>query len=127
MAQINDRINAIRLSDRQYCQLQAIRDHPRSIVKIEELQTYNQLTLGGNKRRNFIKETPDKNGVVLTQEGWAALEQFSHADFLRKISSTSFSSFLSLDIEERPTRHSQKQRVPYPKAGKSSKGRRRAA
>lgn len=89
--------NSIRLSDRQYCQLQAIKAHPRGTVWVDELAGWNQLTLGANKRRGFVVETPRRNGVMLTVEGRAALEQFENASFLRKVASTKFSSFLSIE------------------------------
>jgi hypothetical protein len=87
---------AVRLSNRQFGQLRAILASPRATLTIEEVSCMNQLTLGGNKRRGFIAETPTKDGVTLTHQGRQALRAFDNADFLRQVSSMRFSRYLDL-------------------------------
>jgi len=99
---------AIRLSNRQFGQLRAIQWSAKGTVKIDELASFNQLTLGSNKRRGFIKETDQKDGVTITQEGRRALRSFERADFMRQVASMHFSTFL--DLEPAPANSATKRR-----------------
>ncbi|HTA42652.1 MAG TPA: hypothetical protein VK789_09405 [Bryobacteraceae bacterium] len=91
------RQHAVRISNRQYGQLRAILNSPNATAGIEDISAFNQLTLGANKRRGFIAETRRKNGITLTFEGRQVLKAFDQADFMRKVASLNFSSYLRLE------------------------------
>lgn len=95
------RQKAVRISNRQYGQLRFLRARPNSTAGLGEIGAFNQTTLGALKRRKFVAETPNRSGVRLTVSGREALEAFDHAEFLRKIASLRFSSFLDLRGDER--------------------------
>lgn len=91
------RQHAVRLSNRQYGQLRAILTSPKATLTLDEIAGFNQLTLGSNKRRGFVTETRRRDGVTLTWEGRQVLRAFEQADFMRRVSSMNFSSFLKLE------------------------------
>lgn len=89
--------SAVRLSNRQFGQLRAMLSSPKATVSLDELSSFNQLTVGANKRRGFIVETERKDGVMLTWEGREVLRAFERADFRRQVATMRFSTFLSLE------------------------------
>lgn len=93
-------IHAIRMSNRQYSLLRFLSSQTRQRVGIDELSALNQNTVGANKRRKWLKETSDRQGVELTHEGKEALKAFEAGDFMRSVARMKFSSFLSLDVYE---------------------------
>lgn len=108
----------VRMSNRQLCLLEHVKRSPNKIIRIDKLSGFNQLTVGGCRRREFILETPIGDGIMLTEKGEKAIQDFRHADFYRRVSSMHFSSFLHLnsgeerdDRRRRPARSEQSQSV----------------
>lgn len=88
---------SVRLSNRAYGQLRAILAAPHRVLTLEQISTFNQLVLGGNRRRGFVVETRNRRGLTITDEGRAAIRSFDTAEFYRKVATMNFSSFLKLD------------------------------
>ncbi len=95
-----DKPRAIRLSNRQYALLDHLNHARNGTLSIEQLASLNQLTLGANKRRKWLIETPKRDGVRITPEGRDVLQSFFSADFVRQVASMKFSSFLSQEVYE---------------------------
>ena len=88
----------VRVSNVQLAQLKAILRSHGSTIKLEDIASFNQLQLGSLKRRGYISETASKDGLHITKEGRQAIQAFEHADYLRKVTSTNLSCYLSLDL-----------------------------
>lgn len=111
MSQSTDRPHAIRLSNRQYGQLKALARANGNSIGIEQLASYNQVSLGAIKRRGYVVETRGRDGLVLTKDGQDALDQFAHADFFRQVASMNFSSYLKLEPVESQPRKKKRRRA----------------
>jgi hypothetical protein len=107
--------HAIRMSDRQYGFLRYLKDAAKGIG-LEELSHINQGTVGSAKRREWLRENAERDGVVMTHDGREALKAFEAGDFMRGVARMTFSSFLSLDVydgkKSRPHRVKQRAKPP---------------
>lgn len=86
------------MSNRQHAMLKTIRDaNTRATVRVEDIMSWHQTTMGGCKRRGWIAETPDKHGIKLTILGRQALNSYITAEFFRQHESFHFASCLTLE------------------------------
>ncbi len=92
------RPRAVRLSDRQYSLLQAMNAADNATVGIEDVMSFNQTTLGANKRRGWVTERNRGHALGLTMAGKEVLRSFGSANFMRKVASTRFANCLKLDV-----------------------------
>lgn len=91
---------AIRLSDRQYSLLLAMNAADHATVGIDDVMSFNQTTLGANKRRGWVTERNRGHAMGLTMAGREVLRQFGSASFVRRVSSTRFANCLKLEVPE---------------------------
>lgn len=107
------RLGSIRMSPLMYGSLFFISSrHSNGHLDLDELSLLKQTQVRSFKTHNWIAETPNKRGIMITRDGRRALESFSNnEDFFRGTASMSFSSLLNLDLpdiaeekEERPKR-----------------------
>lgn len=99
-----ERPRSVALSSRQFGQLRAIMEAPRGTIGLEDLASYNQHTVGANRRRKWIAEKNSGHAIGITPEGKEALRAFSSGDFHRKVASTNFSSYLAIEPPDALTR-----------------------
>jgi hypothetical protein len=90
------------MSNRQFSFLRYLSGARGTKIDLEELSNLNQGTIGSAKRRNWLVETPGRDGVQLTYDGKQALKQFEHGDFMRSVARMKFSSYLSLESYDEP-------------------------
>lgn len=87
----------VSVSNRQYSMLRTISGARGSVVRIEEIMGWSQITMGSLKERAFISETVDKHGIKLTPLGKQALNSYLTAEFYRKHESLHFAGNLNLE------------------------------
>lgn len=86
-----------RLSPMMYGSLRYILTLHKGRIGLDELAGLNQTQIRAFKVHQWIKETPHGDGVEITKEGRAVVQNFEANDqFFRKVSRLSFTGLLSL-------------------------------
>lgn len=95
-------LGAIRMSPLMYGSLRYIATrHNNGALTVNEVLELRQTQLRSFKHHEWILETADRNGIVITKAGKAALKSFEENDeFFRRSTIMSFSAILNLRLPD---------------------------